>query len=398
MEYHFLQGKKNLFKEVEAEKHLTMIKEKIEPLFDMKNLCFLFGSGTSAKAIPLMEGLYKGLQEEKTKFSDKEQSFLDNLNDDGNIENVLGALYSGRSYLEERKNATDEEKEHLGLIIGLIKKIETYLKSKLDILSDETLNDEAKKTLTNYKKFYSKVALRNKELSRVNIFTTNNDMFNEMALDSLSIHYFNGFSGGVKKSFNPASFNYTLSKRMDTAIDKYEPIENLVYLYKIHGSVNWIEDNSYDNESFFTIKELPLKNDSKDASVLIYPTPLKQNKSLGAPYVDLFREFQHKLLETNTVLFVIGYSFGDEHVNDIIYRALATNSTMNLVILNDIDDNTIIAHIDDPRIYRVWGTNAEGELPIHYFSEIVDKLIPTKNAFDSEPLLKQFVKELHENR
>lgn len=201
------------------------------------------------------------------------------------------------------------------------------------------------------------------------------------------------------KSFNPASFNYTLSKRMDTSIDKYEPVENLVYLYKIHGSVNWIEDEASNKESFFTIKELPLRNSSANSSVLVYPTPLKQNKSLGAPYVDLFREFQHKLLEPNTVLFVIGYSFSDEHVNDIIYRALATNSTMNLVVINDIGDDKVISKIEDPRIYRLWSTDEVGdEKPIYHFSELVEKLLPTKNAFDPEPLLKQFVQELHENR
>lgn len=399
MEYHFLQGKKNLLEGVEEDKMLETISDKIGSFFDMKNLCFLFGSGTSAKAIPLMNGLYEGLQQEKDNYANDEKIFLSNIDDKGNIENVLGVLYSGRSYLADKSNPTNEEKKTLKIIISLIAKIEKYLKTKLDVLNNDEWNEEIKKTLENYRKFYSKIALRNKELSRVSIFTTNNDMFNEVALDGLSIHYFNGFSGGVMKSFNPASFNYTLSKRMDTAIDKYEPVENLVYLYKIHGSVNWIEDESASNDSFFTIKELPLRNTNTDVSVLVYPTPLKQNKSLGAPYVDLFREFQHKLLEPNTVLFVIGYSFSDEHVNDIIYRALATNSTMNLVVINDIGDDKVITKIDDPRIYRVWSSNeTAGETSIHHFSEMVDKLFPTKNAFDPEPLLKQFVQELHENR
>lgn len=399
MKYHFLQGKKNLLEGVEEDKMLETISDKIGSFFDMKNLCFLFGSGTSAKAIPLMKGLYEGLQQEKDNYTNDEKIFLSNIDDKGNIENVLGVLYSGRSYLADKSNPTNEEKKTLEIIISLIAKIEKYLKTKLDVLNDDEWNEEIKKTLENYRKFYSKIALRNKELSRVSIFTTNNDMFNEVALDGLSIHYFNGFSGGVMKSFNPASFNYTLSKRMDTAIDKYEPVENLVYLYKIHGSVNWIEDESASNDSFFTIKELPLRNTNTDVSVLVYPTPLKQNKSLGAPYVDLFREFQHKLLEPNTVLFVIGYSFSDEHVNDIIYRALATNSTMNLVVINDIGDDKVITKIDDPRIYRVWSSNeTAGETSIHHFSEMVDKLFPTKNAFDPEPLLKQFVQELHENR
>ena len=399
MNYHFLQGKKNLLDGVTTDKELDTIKEKISSFFDMKNLCFLFGAGTSAKAIPLMKGLYDGLQKEKEDYLDKEIAFLDGINDNGNIEDVMGVLYSGREYLKDIKAPSDTEKESLDTITSLIEKVEKYLKSKLDVLNEDDWGVETKKTLEFYKKFYSKVVLRNKELSRVNVFTTNNDMFNEVALDSLSIHYFNGFSGGVMRSFNPASFNYTLSKRMDTAIDKYEPVENLVYLYKIHGSVNWVEDEKSTKDSFFTIRELPLRNDSDKANVLVYPTPLKQNKSLGAPYVDLFREFQHKLLEPNTVLFVMGYSFSDEHVNDIIYRALATNSTMNLVIIDNIAESKVVTKIDDPRIYRVWSTDeVDDEKPIHHFSQAIEQLFPTKNAFDSEPILKQFVKELHENR
>lgn len=399
MKYHFLQGRKDLLEKEDIDKQFDVIHEKIGSFFDMKNLCFLFGSGTSAKAIPLMKGLYEGLQEEKKNFTDEERVLLDNINDTNNIENVLGVLYSGRSFFKDKKNLSDEEKKCYENTITLITKIEKFLKSKLDVLNNDTWNDETLKTLGYYKKFYSKVALRNKELSRVNVFTTNNDMFNEVALDSLSIHYFNGFSGGVMRSFNPASFNYTLSKRMDTSNDKYEPVENLVCLYKIHGSVNWVEDEKTSNESFFTLRELPLRNDSTSTNVLVYPTPLKQNKSLGAPYVELFREFQHKLLEQNTVLFVIGYSFSDEHVNDIIYRALATNSTMNLVVINNIGDDKVILKIDDPRIYRLWSTDEKtSETPIHHFSELVDKLFPTKNAFDPEPLLKRFVRELNENR
>ena len=90
---------------------------------------------------------------------------------------------------------------------------------------------------------------------------------------------------------------------------------------------------------------------------LIYPSPLKQDKSIGAPYVDLFRESQHKLLEPNSVIIVIGYSFCDNHVNDIIYRGLATNSSLNVVIINDVESKPV-EKIKDKRI------KADGLRPI----------------------------------
>lgn len=50
---------------------------------------------------------------------------------------------------------------------------------------------------------------------------------------------------------------------MDTSIEKFEPVENMVYLYKIHGSINWIEDNTNSN-SFFNIKEINEPKREKD--------------------------------------------------------------------------------------------------------------------------------------
>ena len=127
---------------------------------------------------------------------------------------------------------------------------------------------------------------------------------------------------------------------------------------------------------------------NSENGVIIYPTPTKQNKSLGVPYVDLFREFQHKLLEHNTVLFVIGYSFSDQHVNDIIYRALATNTTINVFVINDLLGHKEICKIDDKRIFRLWGykypmeKNNRGEM--HFFKYTVDNWLPNVNAFTQD--------------
>ena len=257
-----------------------------------------------------------------------------------------------------------------------------------------------------YKTFYQKLALRSKDNSRIRVFTTNNDLFNETALDALNIHYVNGFSGGLRKFFNPALFNYTWSKRMDTSIDKYEPAEDMVYLYKIHGSVNWIETETLEN-NYFEIEEVyPPNKDPKNA-VLIYPTPTKQDKSLGSPYVDLFREFQHKLLEPHSVLFVIGYSFSDRHVNEIIYRALSTNSTLNVVIFGKKPDEKEkkekpIFFIDDNRIFTINGkieeTDTDGNVTkthvLNHFDYIVNELLPNLDAFRMEDdLMNKFVRE-----
>lgn len=396
-ELHFEQGTSDYFKEnkIKEEDYKTAVQAKIAGLFNMKNVCFLFGSGTSCPAIPNMKALLKKV--EKAVIGTGTEKLYNRIKKkaNDNLEEILGVLYSGKFYAE---GVFDEGSKRSLKCTKLIRIIENVIFKEINIDFSTVTQREV---LDTYQRFYQKVALRNKDLSRISVFTTNNDLYNEIALDSMNIHFVNGFGGGLHKYFNPALFNYTYSKRMNLNVDKYEPVENMVYLYKIHGSVNWIYNESSHN-SFFNIMEVnKLNENDSESGVIIYPTPTKQNKSLGAPYVDLFREFQHKLLEHNTVLFVIGYSFSDQHVNDIIYRALATNTTINVVVINDISKDKEICKIDDKRIFKLWGyenpmdTENRGEM--HFFNYIVENWLPNVNAFtQDEVITKEFVDKFKE--
>jgi len=127
--------------------------------------------------------------------------------------------------------------------------------------------------------------------------------------------------------------------------------------------------------------------------VLIYPTPLKQTQSLGSPYTDLIREFQTKLSLPNSVVFIIGYSFSDDHLNNIIYQALSTNSSISVVIFGEYKDCPL-TKIKDTRIYRVFGTDQDNN-KIHYFEYIVKELLPNVDANIDNTLLDTFVSSLH---
>ena len=382
-EINFLQGNENFFEKVAAEDHLKVVKDKIKEFFNMKNINFLFGSGTSSPAIPVMSGLMKAIRE--SDMTDEERDLFEKIAEvkEDNLEEILGTLYSKKAYLE---GVGDSDSEELQCCLSLIDKTVGTIYDKLTPTFDtDSINDDTKKVLEDYKTLYSRITNRNKDLSRVNIFTTNNDLFNESALDCLNIHYINGFSGGLKKYFNPAFFNYTYSKRMDTSLEKFEPVNNMVYLYKIHGSVNWVEDSSNAN-SYFNIRELAEIEEEYNGAAMIYPTPLKQNKSLGSPYVDLFREFQHKLLEPNSVLFVLGYSFNDEHINDMIYGSLVTNSSLILCVINNLDESQPICNVKDNRIFRFWGMSEDRKTKYHYFDFFVNELV---HDFELETRLQQ---------
>ncbi|MCQ2282672.1 MAG: SIR2 family protein [Bacteroidales bacterium] len=406
-ELQVLQGTSNFIQDsLDFDKSIQMLKDKIRELFNLKNVNFLFGSGTSSGAISTMSKLFSTLEFEDEVMQDEFDCIVAKVGE--NLEKCLNVMYAARSHYQglktEDKEAAKSIADSLALYEGMIEKIEDHIYTSINIGFDK---EKEKEVLEYYKTFYQKLALRTKDNSRIRVFTTNNDLFSEMALDALNIHYINGFSGGIHRFFNPAIFNYTWSKRMDTSIDKYEPVENMVYLYKIHGSVNWVETDNFSN-NYFEIEEIaPSKEKPDNTPVLIYPTPTKQDKSLGSPYVDMFREFQNKLLEPHSVLFVIGYSFSDRHVNDIIYRALATNSTINVVIFGTKPEekerkNKPIFFINDNRIFTVNGTyyDEKGEAHrVHYFDYIVNNLLPNLDTFRQEDeMLLKFVSELNKNK
>lgn len=417
----FTQGGKipDLFQKGKASYIAQFLRDQLQ----LKNLSFLFGSGTSYPALPLMSDLYEKVQESlSTETDGKIKSLFDKVsaNASENLEEILGLLYARLSYYLGIEKDEDETKE-CDTTKSLIDKIERYILTCLnrdiftectmekDSIGDNQSNAQFISTLKVYETFYRTLTLRSKELSRLSVFTTNNDLFNETAMDNTNTMYINGFTPGLKRYFNPSLFHYTYSKRMDSSIDKYEPVDNMVYLYKLHGSVNWVEQDSVGNK-FYNIVEIDSKQSityDQSERVMIYPTPTKQNKSLGSPYTDIIRAFHHKLLQPNNVLFVCGYSFSDEHLNRIIYQALAANSSLNVVVVNKLDYRKEIKQVDDRRIYHLWeegqdsttGSNSskldEEKDPIHYFAEFV-KLISEiiSQQDDSQELLNKFSNDI----
>jgi len=401
----FKQGQDSLLADKDTVKEgLQKIKNKLSDLSNIRNLHFLLGAGASSDAIPAMSDLLSIVEkrinsaETKKEINDidgallhddlKEQYSLAKDNSSNNLEHILGTFYSKREYL---KGIGGDDK----LNDCLISLIESQIYESINI--DIQLKGD--RSLAIFKKLYQKLSLRNKDLSRVNVFTTNNDLLSETALGYLNINYNNGFSSGLSRTFNPARFSYTYSRKIDSGMEKYEPLENMVYLFKLHGSISWIE--SEDN-SFFNIKEIDVVpgQPADEKNVLIYPTPLKQNKSLGSPYADLIREFQNRLLLQNGVLIVIGYSFSDEHINNAIYSALASNSSLSILVFGNYPHENL-TKLTDPRIYQISGKIDEGlfgERKIHYFDYIVDNFIPDLDKDKDAEVLEGFIKMMKSKR
>lgn len=293
--------------------------------------------------------------------------------DDGdcasNLERLLEALYSFKFILTRSVN--EDMLEAKDTIDTAISKVTRFITGKCSV-GEFSSGDQT--VLNLYQSFYRKLIYRDRGLPRPWVFTTNYDLFSERAMDRLGIPYCNGFSGTVERRFNPANFRYALAEQLDLANRKWTAVDNFVYFAKLHGSISWAEEK----RGLFPIREFQSPPDDPDGRVMIYPTPAKQNASFASPYSDLFREFQHRIVREQSVLFTIGYGFGDEHVNNIIFQAL-TVPTFRLIALvppNAAGVVRTLKKLNDPRIWLIGGDGPDEDSKAHYFNVFLERFMP----------------------
>jgi len=455
MSIFFHKGKDNILeskKENEAEQvEVKKIQDAFLKVLDNKNLSFLLGSGCSSYEIEIVEE--EQSEELETKDNDTESQSkkgktqigipvmapmakefydLEDFKDEKdwlktelkidvtdstfstNLEMFLSTLHS-LSFYHSKKSESDEhkngdtvveepvsfkDKSEFQKIDSIILKARNFLLQKC-LNENNTKSDKEKPSndlplIELYKQFYRKLLTRNPTLPRLNIFTTNYDLYSERAMDLLGIHYVNGFTGGISKFFNPAIFNYALAEKMDLSQSKWSVIDNFFYLYKIHGSVNWIEAEG--ENKLFKVKEIqePTFEDLKDKeTIMIHPTPLKYNASLGSPYSDLFREFQKKLMQNNNILVTIGYSFSDEHINNLIFQAF-TIPSFRLIVIGEPNEWNAIGKLQKLNDSRIWiiGGNDNSDIPLHYFKRFVEEIMPDLTAEDLDKKMETTINNL----
>lgn len=241
--------------------------------------------------------------------------------------------------------------------------------------------------LDTHKTLIRKLLTRPLNLKRVNVFTLNYDTLVEQATDASGAVLLNGFVGTQRQVLRPESYDQDIYFPGDTTEGRVHRSDRVLHLYKLHGSITWMADTpSMDNPHGVRLAEFP---GNVGHPLLIYPTPAKYGETLGRPYSELFRRFASTLVRAQSVLFVIGYGFGDEHVNAIIQQALAIPS-FTLVIVDPDPSSEFVTTLREQKDRRIWivqgckfGTLAgftNELLPDLCDEEIRKKVISTHNA------------------
>lgn len=234
---------------------------------------------------------------------------------------------------------------------------------------------------------------RNSQLlnKQINLFTTNIDLLAEKTLEKSGIELNDGFRGTLTPAYSESNFQISLSKSSMQFHKQAEvPMFNLI---KVHGAVNWKEQDEtiqsdtmlmyyvqqaldkIDKDYFVNLYKtdgtektydevktdadaialfLPDKAydkffDAYNQIVMINPTKDKFRTSvLDYHFYELMRIYSNALERENSILFVMGFSFADEHIAKITQRAADTNPTLQVVVFaySDEDLDTYMKNLE----------------------------------------------------
>lgn len=147
----------------------------------------------------------------------------------------------------------------------------------------------------------------------IHFVTLNYDTLIEDALSLERIPYADGFSGGAIAAWDEPLFAAALVDQRLKAI-----------ITKLHGSIDWYRSGD-ENGRVFRVRydDIYPRRSNENGNVVIYPQSTKYMASREDPFGNLFQRFSSLLsYERQQVLFVCGYSFGDDHIDAIIGQHL----------------------------------------------------------------------------
>lgn len=199
-------------------------------------------------------------------------------------------------------------------------------KAQLQLLDSkicDLIAEEVGKSLPEHRCAYHRFASWVGGLQRiapVEIFTPNYDLLIEEAFELQGVPHFDGFVGSREPFFDIAS------------IEQDSIPARWTRLWKLHGSINW--QKRTDGTVF------RVAGTAKAGSTMIYPSHLKYDQSRRMPYLAMLDRLKaflraggHSQGFGPPVLVVCGYSFADDHLNEVLLDGLRGNRSAQCFVL-----------------------------------------------------------------
>lgn len=288
---------------------------------EKRRLAFFFGAGTSmAVGMPgidaLTEQVAVSLEEPfKTQFLNVRKK----LSAKANVENVLDRIRSIRDIM-----GNAEEETYDGIKGAKAIKL---LDSAICQAISQIVSKEPSKGLKPHLIMAQWIrSLHADRLFPVEIFTTNYDLLLEQAMEDVGVPVFDGFVGAVNPFFITEAIDAEDTKSALSAC----PPRTWTRLWKIHGSINWLMVH---NSGKKRVTRLTSTVTKKGEELMIFPSREKYTESRKLPFIT-FQDRLRRLLSNGEALLVIaGYSFSDDHINEMISQGLRSNPRLSIIAL-----------------------------------------------------------------
>jgi hypothetical protein len=141
------------------------------------------------------------------------------------------------------------------------------------------------------------------------VFTLNYDLLVEQAFERHRVAYFDGFVGAHKPFLDARAMED------DNLPARWSRV------WKMHGSVNWRLNNGT------VYRTVAGGTESASHGSLIHPSNMKYEQSRRGPYLAMQDRLRSFLRQPGAVILCLGYSFGDQHINEMIVEGLSGNAT-----------------------------------------------------------------------
>ncbi|MCL2426508.1 MAG: SIR2 family protein [Oscillospiraceae bacterium] len=371
-------------------------KQRVKKYLELENVSVLTGAGTSFHlGAPIIRTLRDDL---KTQYVNEISQYFPS-GSNPSFEDLINCLQADRYLREKKGDAIDD-------INTIISEMQNWLFEKVDTQKTNIQKDYQKDVNLEKNRYYyhemliKKLLQRPNNLKRANLFTTNYDMAFDYALDNLGVHYINGFTGVHNRCFRPEVYDYDLYYPGESVTGKVHRAERVLKYYKLHGSLSWLSTVPTVSNTY-GIKEIPLNDEfitDDNKELVIYPCVSKKSFTLDLPYSELFRHFAQAINKPQSVLICLGYSFFDEHINDIINQALSLPS-FTLIVANYTPPpgkNTEIDKLIELADKRIEVLNQE-DANISSFAKFVSNVMPDLYEEEEKEAIALTMKKLYPN-
>lgn len=289
----------------------SLLQQVLAP--DKMRIAFLLGAGCpfsirvgddKKPLIPDIRGLTKLVSEKMDSTESHKENYkkitsrLSNTESEPTIEDILSHLRSLQDVVK------------MGDIDGLTRQHLTELDAEICKITTGVVNATLPDTTTPYHqlaKWIQGIA----RTHSIEIFTPNYDLLIEQALELHKIPYFDGFIGAKRAFFDL------------TAMESEILPARWSRLWKVHGSVNWWSTTGKEGE----IEEVIRQEIGAGLRQMIYPSHLKYAQSRRMPYLAMQDRLRAFLARGQAVLLTSGYSFIDQHLNEVVLHGLRSNPT-----------------------------------------------------------------------